>query len=279
MRDINAHGPRAAGLSQALRPFNAPYPELAAINELETIGRSSYNSLQMSVIQNAWHGLSGRLNYTLAHAMDNASEARNTLPMNSADLDADWGNAAFDVRHVVSAGFTYSLPAFGASRFGDGWQFNVIAQLQSGSPFNVTTGTDVSGTGDRSDRPNLVGDPLTGIVASTNPVSVQYFNPAAFANPPAGTFGNLARNAFYGPGFKTADVSVFKTTKLNKGVSLQVRCEVFNVFNVTNWANPGSTLSSSTSFGLLTNTRNGNSAPGIGSGEPRNVQLAAKILF
>ena len=206
MRDINAHAPRAAGLSQALRPFNAQYPELAAINELETIGRSRYDSLQMSVIQNAWHGVSGRLNYTLGHAMDNASEARNTLPMNSADLDADWGNASFDVRHVVSAGFTYSLPALGTSRIGDGWQFNVIAQLQSGSPFNVTTGTDVSGTGDRSDRPTLVGDPFSGIVASTNPVSVQYFNPAAFANPPAGTFGNLARDAFYGPGFKTVDV-------------------------------------------------------------------------
>ncbi len=143
----------------------------------------------------------------------------------------------------------------------------------------MTTGTDASGTGDRSDRPNLVGDPFSGIVQPNSPVSVQYFNPAAFAAPAAGTFGNVARNVYYGPGFKTVDVSVFKTTRLNKGASLQLRCEIFNVFNITNWANPGSTLSSSTSFGLLTNTRNGNSAPGIGSGEPRNVQLAAKILF
>ena len=74
-------------------------------------------------------------------------------------------------------------------------------------------------------------------------------------------------------------MSLFKTTKLTRGISLQDRCEIFNVFNVTNWANPGSTLSSSTSFGLLTNTRNGNNAPGIGAGEPRNVQLAAKLLF
>jgi len=54
---------------------------------------------------------------------------------------------------------------------------------------------------------------------------------------------------------------------------------VFNLFNTINWANPGSTLSSSTSFGVITNTRNANNAPGIGAGEPRNVQLAAKILF
>src|SRR6185295_11792689 len=47
--------PRAAGLSQARRPFAAQYPDLAAINELESIGRSEYNSLQLSLIQNAWH--------------------------------------------------------------------------------------------------------------------------------------------------------------------------------------------------------------------------------
>lgn len=279
MRDINAPLPRAAGLSQALRPYASIYPELAAINQLESIGRSEYNSLQMSLIQNAWHGLSGRWNYTLSHAMDNGSEARNTLPMNSLDIDADWGDAAFDIRHVMTAGFTYSLPAFGTSRLGDGWQANVIATFQSGTPFNITTGTDRSGTGARADRPDLVGDPYSGIVPSTSPLSVRYFNPAAFAVPAAGTFGNLARNALHGPGFRTVDVSVFKTTKLSKGVSLQVRCEIFNVFNAINWANPGASLSSSTSFGLLTNTRNANSAPGIGAGEPRNVQLAAKILF
>jgi hypothetical protein len=147
MRDINAPAPSATGLSQSQRPFAAQYPGLAAINELETIGSSTYNSLQVSLIQNNWHGLSGRLNYTLGHAMDNGSEARNTLPMNSANIDADWGNASFDVRHVVSAGFTYSLPSFTKSQLGDGWQFNVISTIQSGGPFNVTTGTDVSETG------------------------------------------------------------------------------------------------------------------------------------
>ncbi|MBI3492288.1 MAG: TonB-dependent receptor [Acidobacteria bacterium] len=279
MRDINAPAPRAGGVSQAARPYNAIYPTLAAINELDSIGSSEYNSLQMSLIQSSWHGMSGRLNYTLSRAMDNGSEARNTLPMNSSDIDADWGNASFDIRHVISAGFTYSLPALGSGRLGDGWQFNVISTIQSGSPFNITTGTDASGTGDRQDRPNLIGDPFSGIVQPARSTSVQFFNPAAFVAPTPGTFGNLARNAYYGPWFKTVDVSVFKTTTLDRGMSLQLRCEIFNLFNITNWANPGSTLSSSTTIGLLTNTRNGNSAPGIGSGEPFNVQLAAKLLF
>ena len=192
MRDINAATPGAT-LAQARRPFNALYPNLAAINELESIGRSEYNSLQMSLIQSAWHGVSGRLNYTLSHAMDNGSEARNTLPMIQNNIDADWGNAAFDIRHVLTAGFTYNLPAWGTGRLGDGWQINTIATFTSGSPFTITTGTDASGTGVRSDRPNLVGDPYAGIVQpTTTPLSVQYFNPAAFAAPAAGTFGNLA---------------------------------------------------------------------------------------
>ena len=205
MRDINAPSPSASGLSQARRPYAAQYPELAAINELESIGRSEYNSLQMSLIQNAWHGVSGRLNYTLSKAMDNGSEARNTLPMIQTDIDADWGPADFDIRHVFTAGVTYNIPAFGGGgRLGEGWQINTIATFQSGRPFNITTGTDASGTGIRADRPNLVGDPYAGVVQpTTTPLTLQWFNPAAFAAP----------------------------------------------------------------------------APGIGAGEPRNVQLAAKIIF
>ena len=279
MRDINAPTPSAAGLSQARRPFATTFPQLAAINQLESIGRSEYNSLQMSLIQSAFHGLSGRLNYTLSKAMDNGSEARNTLPLNSLDIDADWGPAAFDIRHVLTAGFTYNLPAFGTGRLGDGWQVNTISTFQSGTPFTITTGTDVSGTGVRSDRPNLVGDPFANVVQPATPQSLQYFNPAAFAAPAAGTFGNLGRNALYGPGFRTVDLSVFKTTKLSRGASVQLRLEMFNLFNTINWANPGAVLSGSTTFGVITNTRNANSAPGIGAGEPRNVQLAAKIIF
>ena len=54
---------------------------------------------------------------------------------------------------------------------------------------------------------------------------------------------------------------------------------MFNIFNLINWANPGASLASSTTIGLMSNTRNAANAPGIGSGEPFNVQLAAKLLF
>ena len=66
---------------------------------------------------------------------------------------------------------------------------------------------------------------------------------------------------------------------MSGGASVQLRCEIFNLFNTINWANPGAVLATSTTFGVITNTRNANNAPGIGAGEPFNVQLAAKFLF
>lgn len=79
-----------------------------------------------------------------------------------------------------------------------------------------------------------------------------------------GTYGTLARNALYGPGFRTVDLSLFKTTKLSGGTSLQLRFEIFKPVEYDQLGQPG---------------RGHNGAPGIGAGEPFNVQLAAKFLF
>jgi hypothetical protein len=74
------------------------------------------------------------------------------------------------------------------------------------------------------------------------------------------------------------DFSVFKKTPITEQVLSEFRVEIFNIGNRTNWANPGTNFASG-SFGQLTSTRNGGSAPGLGFGEPRNVQLALKLIF
>jgi len=277
MRDINAATIGTTGSLQSRRPFNAQYPDLGAIDQMETIGESTYNGLQISAIQRSWHGLSGRANYTFGHSQDTASEARNTLIMDATNIGADWADSDFDVRHIFSAGFSYDIPAFAHNRLGEGWQLNTIITLESGRPFNIRTGTNVSGAGDNVDRAVQVGDVFSDLTGSG--LFPRFFTASAFANPAAGTFSTLSRNAFHGPSFRTVDLSLFKTTKLTGSASVQLRLELFNIFNTINWANPGSTLSSSTTFGLLTNTRNGSNAPGIGAGEPRNAQLAVKFLF
>jgi hypothetical protein len=71
---------------------------------------------------------------------------------------------------------------------------------------------------------------------------------------------------------------VIKHTSITEKVSSEFRVEIFNIFNLHNFANPTTTPTSS-SFGIITNTRNAANAPGIGSGEPFNIQFAGKISF
>jgi hypothetical protein len=124
-----------------------------------------------------------------------------------------------------------------------------------------------------------VGDPFTGFSSAIpNSLAIQYITKAAFANPATGTFGNIGRNPIYGPGFGSVDFSVFKKTPITERVQAEFRVEIFNLFNRTNYANPSTTFSSS-SFGQITATRNGGSAPGLGFGEPRNTQLGLRLVF
>ena len=107
---------------------------------------------------------------------------------------------------------------------------------------------------------------------------VQWVNPAAFAQPTAGAFGNLARNKYYGPRYGSVDFSVYKDTKITERISTQFRVEIFNLFNRVNLAPPSNYTGGG--FGQVTDTIGDyNGAPGIGPGEPFNLQLALKIIF
>ncbi len=282
-RNINAPLPNTTGTTQARRPFNTLYPNFSSISLLESTANSNYNSLQISLTQNNWHGLSGSAAYTLGHAIDNSSEARSTLPANSYDIRSERGNSVFDVRHTFRGSFTYDIPVLFEAlpkRLTQGWQLNGIFAFNTGTPLNITAGYNRSLSGDGNDRVDLIGDPFAGTGGN------RYLSAAAFSVPrnatggaiADGKFGTLGRNKFYGPGFQTVDASLFKTTQITEHFKAQFRFEVFNIFNLVNWANPVTNFSSG-SFGLLTNTRNGGSAPGVGLGEPRNVQLALKLLF
>ncbi len=264
----------------AVRPYSGLYPQLGTINEAETAANSEYNSLQTSLRQTLWHGVSATFNYTYGHAIDDTSDVRNTVPTNSYNLQNQRGSSTFDLRHIFTSFVSYSVPQIGHAfpRLTSGWQLNSLLTFSSGLPINILAGTNVSGTGENQDRVDIVGDPFANVPVLTNTKAVQYFNPAAFAKPAAGTFGNIGRNALYGPGFGSVDFSVFKRIPINERIKAEFRAEIFNLFNRTNWANPNVTLSSS-SFGQLTATRNGGSAPGLGFGEPLNAQLALKLVW
>jgi hypothetical protein len=202
-----------------------------------------------------------------------------TSPENSYNLRGDWAASTFDARAFTTSYLTYEVPkSHFVPLLTNGWQVNSLVTFTTGSPINILAGSNVSGSGENKDRVDLVGNPYANIPVLTNTLAVQYFNPAAFAKPAAGTFGTLGRDALYGPGFGSVDFSLFKNIPIKERIHAQFRVEIFNLLNRTNWANPTATLTSS-SFGELTNTKNAASAPGLGFGEPRNVQLALKIIF
>ncbi len=274
------------------RPLNvanpAQYGNFAAVNQVNSGATSNYNSMQISLKQSNWHNISATLYYTWAKSFDTVSSA--TTPMNSLNLRQDYGLSTFDVRNTVTGFSSYALPTFShrLPRLTGGYQATALYTFAGGLPINILAGSNISGTGENKDRPNRVVGPLPYAprveTATSKTRSYTYLNKAAWGTPvPAGKticycYGNERRNSVVGPGFGSVDLSMFKRTAITERVSTELRAEIFNLANQANFANPSGTLTSS-SFGILNSTRNGSSAPGLGAGEPRNMQFALKVSF
>ena len=302
IRDINQPPPSPLGASASranqnkLRPYFSQFPQLATINEIQSIGNSEYQSVNASLRTSAWHGLTAQFSYTYGHAIDTGSAIRSRNPTDSRNLNFDRGNADFDVRHTFTDYIVYAIPVIGGpKKLVQGWQLNSLMSFYSGLPLSAYSGRNVSGTFEGRDRVNLIGDPYQGvgsriITTASGSRYVQFLNPAAFAQPAPGTFGNLGRNALLGPSFADVDFSIVKNTNITERVTAQFRVEMFNLFNRANLPIPGSggagatsppgTKLNSSSFGRIFDTVGDfRGAPGIGAGEPFNVQLALKIIF
>ena len=98
-----------------------------------------------------------------------------------------------------------------------------------------------------------------------------FLNPAAFATPASGFFGNCAPRAFHGPGLQNVDLSVFKNFRISENWRVEFRTEFFNAFNHANFNNPSSSIATSSlaSFGKSFSTVT----------EPRDIQFALKLYF
>ncbi|AFL86398.1 hypothetical protein Terro_0046 [Terriglobus roseus DSM 18391] len=280
--DINqiAVSPIAAN---RVRPLAAQYPYLTAVNQVNSGATSNYNSFQVSLKQASYHGLSATVYYTWAKSLDTASST--TTPMNSLNLRQDYGPSTFDVRNTLTGFASYALPKFTsfAPRLTQGYQVNALYTFAGGTPINILVGTNTSGSGEASrDRPNRVDGVMPYVprvtTATSSTRTYSYMTKAAWSTPATGTFGNERRDSVRGPGFGDVDLSLFKRTPITERISTELRAEIFNIANQANFANPSGTLSSS-SFGILSATRNSSSAPGLGPGEPRNMQFAFKVSF
>src|SRR5712692_9163029 len=277
-------------------------PNFGSIRFKVSDSNSFYNSLQLNVRTRLGRGFTGQMSYTFSKSINDGSsslgrnefangQARSEDPFN---LSLSRGLSDFDVRHRLSANFSYDLP-FGPGRkylsgasgvvrlLVEGWQLNGILTAESGLPISpiFTFDQDRDGSTDNEQRPNLAPG-ITRI--PTNLSKTQLFDPTVFVIPAVGTRGSLGRNIIEGPGLVTFDPSITKSFPLNSDGtrSIQFRTEIFNAFNHPNFAIPE--VGNLTVFTGVDSTGKGILNPTAGlitktSTSSRQIQFSLRLVF
>jgi hypothetical protein len=257
------------------------------------MGTASYHAATVSLTKRARNGLSFKTNYTWGKITDinsallapSADNDPATL-INRYDPKRNHGIASYSLKHQFNTNFTYPLP-FGNGATGlvgkliGGWQWNGIFNAQGGFPMTPVVGFNESGNGDTripdvvSLNPTFQGNPILGVEGFKK--TGRYFDPNAFMLPAAGTFGNISRGKFRGPGLWNLDMSLFKKIPVSERLNLQFRAEAFNILNHANFNNPtagivmfdASDLKYSGAAGTITDTAN----------RERQIQFALRLEF
>lgn len=291
------------GFRDANQPVPGPTP-LASRTPFSTFGviqlvndgaNAHYDSGSVKLTKRFSSGFALISSYTYAKSIDNTSGIRvqgfDTLyPQNSNCLQCERGLSAFDVRNRAVTSVLYDLPVGKgrtvpinnaiANAFIGGWQIGGIWTVQNGAPQVITIGgVDRSNTGVGYDRPNATGvSPY-----ASNPTASRWYDPAAYVEAPAGTFGNVGRNTLVGPRISALDFDAHKEFRMpyKEGHTLQFRLEAFNVLNHPVWSAPNGNILAGAAFPGQPST-NSHQGFGIISGTAipmRQVQIALKYFF
>jgi hypothetical protein len=254
-------------------------------------GWQDYQGLLLSVQRRTVGGITATANYTLSRCEGLISQGQSPLnvatgytrpisllsPPSEAEQEAifelDRGNCDAWRKHIFNATATVESPQFtntAARMLGSGWRLAGIYRATSGRPLTVTTGVDraLSGMQATNQRANQVLDDPYGNKTLSN-----WLNPAAFAQPALGTYGNSGRNAYFGMGAHQVDLALSRSFRMANNHRIEARVEAFNAFN---WFRPSSldlaqapvTNLSSASFGRY-----------LAADDPRVMQFALKYEF
>jgi hypothetical protein len=294
--NINRPGGGAIFFGDA-SPTSRLNQQFSNINFRGSSGFSNYNalilSLQTPLIKR--YGLQFTTNYTWSHALDNLSttfsESLNNQNLGYLDPfnpKLDYGDAEFDIRHRFVVGLLWDVPPpthwdnKWAHYLLNGWTFTSLFTAHSGTPFTIFDCTNaltacnrliqngpIKTTGDHPPADPTVPDQFQWI-------SLAGVTPGTFANPITGTsdFGPFpanmtGRDRFRGPGFWNLDSGLYKAFHFTERYSLQLRWEVYNVFNHANMFIIGAEAEQSLGLAFV---------PSFFRGR-RNVQLAARFNF
>ncbi len=256
------------------------------IQQTDDGGNSEYHALFVSVQRQFAHNFTLRTNYNWSHCVsswDFAGELAGPVYQNPLNRgEGERGNCGYDHRQTFVTTLVALSPGFGSGfvqRFTKGWQLAPILSFFTGNPIQLLDGgagstKDISLSGQLQDRPEVM---LPGAVYATpagNDPPV-WFNPAAFmcagsnsaCTLSSGQFGNLGRNALYGPGQINWDMAITRSFPYRERWKLDTRADFFNIMNHANWSNPGTNITNGT-FGEVT-----------GFGSPRIIQMSLKLFF
>jgi hypothetical protein len=284
-----------------------PNPVFNSIEAQIYDGYSNYNALQVRVQKRLSYGLNFQANYAWSKSLDtgtgNGHGSGIDLYQNAYSPAANYGLSDFNATHTVVGQILYELP-FGRGRqfvlhgpldqIAGGWRISTLFQWHSGVPFtpviqsSVASGIDpglsTSFNAGSTLYPELVGDPHV-----SNPSRNEWFNPAAFADPTPGTFGDAHRNTLIGPGFSNVDLSLAKEFPIHERISLEIRADAFDAFNHVNFQNPdanvgynscaGGAVSCGASNGALADSTAGTITSPTNNGNLRVIQLGAHVRF
>lgn len=279
---------------------NGGINEFPSIGIISTEGSSSYHSLQAGLDKGLTHGLFLQASYTYSHALDNASSFENSgfgengaRGYNQYDTALNYGDSAYDARHRFVLAPIYRVPFNATGKpysarnlLAAGWQISGIATFATGFPFDISYG----GFGSFNslycsgysyyacpDIPVQTGALIRQNLRThdANDGFSNFFSSSTFTDEPIGSFGNIHRNPYHGPGILNTNVVVAKNIPFSSdGVRLlQLRLESDNVFNHTQFNLPDGNYADGTpanggTFGQITGAQQG-----------RQTQLAAKIYF
>jgi hypothetical protein len=289
--------PGSAGSGQ----FGNGIPWYLSVGQQYTDGSSNYNSFQVSLTKGTSHGLYFTAAYTYSHALDNASglESSGLNERGSNNFPGfqylSYGDSDYDARHRLSTSYNYEIPILSswhgnyvAKEFLSGWHVAGVTALQNGFPVTIADEGAVNSLYCNAvpfyacpDTPDI----STFHVATFNPrqSSHQWFDPTLFSQEPLGSFGDVKRNFFHGPGFNYTNLSLYKDFPLGaeKARYIEIRLEAFNAFNHANFAGPdGNYTDGPGFFGVITAVTGTNTADVNGDPQPgRAIQLAGKIYF
>ncbi len=275
-------------------PADAPVSSFGAVTDVRSNAISNYHGFVASFLHKG-KSLNMQFNYTYSHALDEISNG-GILPFNPGssitaqidpnNLDHNYGNADYDIRHYFNGNYLYDLPHFGGPKLlTGGWELSGVVFLHTGLPFTPTQTEfifgNVGGSGVAQAVPTAGTPHKCGSSSAKNPC----LNASQFptAGDPSQIFAPYDRNQFFGPGYFDTDMTVAKSFPLfHEGVNLKLGMTAYNLFNHPNFANPDSNVTSSVFGSSLSTVSPPTSIYGAflgGDASVRIVQFTGKISF